>query len=68
MSIAADRGSMMPKRLRRGPVSRLARVVAPTRVNGRRSMRTLRADGARKVALGHTTISEVVRVTQEDIL
>jgi general secretion pathway protein E len=33
-----------------------------------RGMRTLRSDGARKVALGETTIDEVVRVTQEDIL
>ncbi|MBN1916395.1 MAG: type II secretion system ATPase GspE [Verrucomicrobia bacterium] len=33
-----------------------------------RGMRTLRADGARKVALGETTIDEVLRVTQEDIL
>jgi general secretion pathway protein E len=31
-------------------------------------MRTLRADGARRVAMGVTTIEEVVRVTQEDIL
>ncbi len=31
-------------------------------------MRTLRGDGARKVVLGATTIDEVVRVTQEDIL
>jgi len=33
-----------------------------------RGMRTLRADGARKVAMGETTIDEVLRVTQEDIL
>jgi len=33
-----------------------------------RGMRTLRADGARRVAMGITTIEEVVRVTQEDIL
>jgi general secretion pathway protein E len=33
-----------------------------------RGMRTLRADGARKVAMGTTTIAEVVRVTQEDII
>ncbi len=31
-------------------------------------MRTLRGDGARKVVMGATTIDEVVRVTQEDIL
>jgi len=31
-------------------------------------MRTLRADGARRGALGATTSSEVVRVTQEDVL
>ena len=33
-----------------------------------RGMRTLRADGARKMAMGITTMEEVVRVTQEDVL
>ncbi len=31
-------------------------------------MRTLRDDGARKVMLGETTIAEVLRVTQDDLL
>ena len=35
----------MPKRSRSGVVSRPARVVAPTRVKGGRSMRTERAAG-----------------------
>lgn len=34
----------------------------------RKGMLTLRMDGARQVKEGHTTIEEVVRVTQEDII
>ncbi|MDP8237042.1 MAG: type II secretion system ATPase GspE [Candidatus Erginobacter occultus] len=34
----------------------------------RKGMRTLRMDGARQVREGNTTIEEVVRVTQEDII
>jgi general secretion pathway protein E len=34
----------------------------------RKGMRTLRMDGARQVKEGNTTIEEVVRVTQEDII
>ena len=30
-------------------------------------MRTLRADGVRKVLSGWTTLEEVMRVTQEDV-
>ncbi|MDD5557854.1 MAG: type II secretion system ATPase GspE [bacterium] len=33
-----------------------------------KGMLTLRADGARKVALGQTTIEEVLRITQEEVL
>ncbi|HOO77682.1 MAG TPA: type II secretion system ATPase GspE [bacterium] len=34
----------------------------------KRGMRTLRMDGARKVVSGETTVEEVIRVTQEDII